>query len=84
MEQTLALDAADRGWAREVERHRCTANRIESLLADLGETLDEPTLDTSADVDGPCPNSDGTLRRSGSPTASPRTTTASACGAQRA
>jgi hypothetical protein len=51
VEQTLALDAADRGWAREVERHRCTANRIERLLTDLGETLDKPTLDTSADVD---------------------------------
>ena len=51
VEETLALDAADRGWAREVERHRCTANRIESLLTDLGETLDEPTLDTSANVD---------------------------------
>ncbi len=51
VEQTLALDAADRGWAREVERHRCTANRIERLLTDLGETLDEPILDTSADVD---------------------------------
>jgi integrase len=51
VEQTLALDAADRGWAREVERHHCTANRIERLLTDLGEKLDEPILATSADVD---------------------------------
>ncbi|TDC65833.1 site-specific integrase [Micromonospora sp. KC207] len=42
-EQTLALDAAEHGWAREVERHRCTADRIEKLLTDLGETLDEPS-----------------------------------------
>jgi hypothetical protein len=51
VEQTLALDAADRGWAREVERHRRTADRIERLLTDLGETLDEPSPTTSADVD---------------------------------
>jgi hypothetical protein len=36
-EETLAADASERGWAREVERHRCTAERIRSLLTDLGE-----------------------------------------------
>ena len=42
VEETLALDAAARGWDREVERHRCTSQRIEKLLADLGEPLDNP------------------------------------------
>ncbi|MFD7721303.1 tyrosine-type recombinase/integrase [Streptomyces sp. NPDC059814] len=37
VEQTLALDAAQRGWEREVERHRCTSDRIDKLLADLGQ-----------------------------------------------
>lgn len=37
VEQTLARDAAERGWDREVERHRCTSDRIDRLLADLGE-----------------------------------------------
>jgi integrase len=37
MEQTLATDAEARGWAREVERHERTADRIRSLLFDLGE-----------------------------------------------
>jgi len=36
----LTEDAASRGWEREVERHRCTAQRIEQLLAELGEPLD--------------------------------------------
>ena len=40
IEQTLALGAAARGWDREVERHRCTSERIDKLLADLGEPLD--------------------------------------------
>ncbi|MCX4663076.1 hypothetical protein [Streptomyces uncialis] len=26
-----------RGWGREVERHRCTSDRIDKLLADLGQ-----------------------------------------------
>lgn len=34
-EEQLIADAAERGWAREVERHRCTADRIRSLLVDL-------------------------------------------------
>ncbi|MET9532609.1 tyrosine-type recombinase/integrase [Streptomyces sp. NPDC006649] len=37
VEQTLALDAAQRGWEREVERHRCTSDRIDKPLADLGQ-----------------------------------------------
>jgi Site-specific recombinase XerD len=43
VEQTLALDAVERGWDREVERHRCTSERIEKLLTDLGQPLDGPT-----------------------------------------
>src|SRR5207253_3456124 len=39
-EMGLTEDAASRGWEREVERHRCTAQRIEQLLAELGEPLD--------------------------------------------
>ena len=42
VEHTLALDAAARGWVREVERHRCTADRIEKLLTDLGQPFDVP------------------------------------------
>ncbi|MFJ5811218.1 hypothetical protein [Streptomyces sp. NPDC093093] len=41
VEQTLALDAAERGWDREVERHRCTSQRIEKLLTDLNEPVEE-------------------------------------------
>jgi hypothetical protein len=37
MEQTLAADAETRGWVREVERDERTADRIRSLLLDLGE-----------------------------------------------
>jgi hypothetical protein len=36
VERTLARDAAERGWDREVERHRCTSQRIDNL-ADLGQ-----------------------------------------------
>jgi integrase len=36
-EEQLIADATERGWAREVERHRCTADRIRSLLDELGE-----------------------------------------------
>ena len=42
LELELAEDAAARGWSREVERHRCTAERIERYLADLGEPLEGP------------------------------------------
>lgn len=41
-ELVLIEDARDRGWAREVERHHCTVERIEQLLSDLGESLDGP------------------------------------------
>ncbi len=42
--QELALieDALAHGWQREVERHQCTARRIEQLLTDLREPLDGP------------------------------------------
>jgi integrase len=40
-ELELAGDAASRGWEREMERHRCAAARIEQLLGDLDEPLEE-------------------------------------------
>ncbi|MFI1453952.1 hypothetical protein [Streptomyces roseus] len=43
VEHALASDAANQGWAREVERHHCTASRIEKLLTDLDQPLDYPT-----------------------------------------
>jgi integrase len=43
VEHALAADAASHGWAREVERHHCTASRIEKLLTDLGQPLGDPT-----------------------------------------
>ncbi|MEU6325496.1 hypothetical protein [Streptomyces sp. NPDC047009] len=43
VEHALATDAANHGWDREVERHRCTAGRIEKLLTDLSQPLDDPT-----------------------------------------
>src|ERR1700687_4317173 len=42
VEQALATDAAGRGWDREVERHGCTAKRIEKLLTDLEQPLESP------------------------------------------
>jgi hypothetical protein len=42
IERELIEDAIARGWQREVERHQCTARRIEQLLADLAEPLDGP------------------------------------------
>jgi integrase len=41
-EEALAADAAERNWPREVERHQCTADRIRSLLAELGESSEPP------------------------------------------
>jgi integrase len=41
VELALVKDAEQRGWLREVERHRATAARIEQLLTDLGEPLEE-------------------------------------------
>jgi hypothetical protein len=35
IEEQLISDATERGWAREVERHRCTVDRIRGLLAEL-------------------------------------------------
>lgn len=40
-ELELAADAASRGWEREVERQRCAAARIEQLLGELNEPLEE-------------------------------------------
>jgi hypothetical protein len=36
----LIEDAVRSGWEREVERHRCTAKRVEQLLTELGEPLE--------------------------------------------
>jgi integrase len=36
-EEGLIADAVDRGWEREAERHRCTADRIRGLLAELDQ-----------------------------------------------
>jgi integrase len=44
-EQELAADAAARGWERERERHTCAAQRVEQLLAELGEPLTEEASD---------------------------------------
>ncbi|SFB42108.1 tyrosine-type recombinase/integrase [Cellulomonas marina] len=41
-EEELIHDARERGWPREVERHRAIQVRIEKLLADLGESLEGP------------------------------------------
>ena len=40
-ELALADDAEKRGWPRDVERHRCTAGRIERLLVDMNLKLDK-------------------------------------------
>ncbi len=52
LEQQLVHDADERGWTREVERHHCTAARIQKLLTDLGEPIteppDSPTTETGA------------------------------------
>jgi hypothetical protein len=48
---TFALDAA-RGWDREVERHRCTSQRIEKPLADLGQPLEGLSGTLPQDLDG--------------------------------
>lgn len=36
----MADDARKCGFAREVERHDCTRQRIEQLLVELGEAID--------------------------------------------
>jgi len=38
-EDELIADAEERGWPREVERHRCSKQRIEVLLEQLGSDL---------------------------------------------
>ncbi len=40
-ELELIEDASSHGWEREVERHRCAVRRIEQLLAELSEPLDD-------------------------------------------
>lgn len=42
LEMALADDAKTRGWPREQERHRVTAERITRLLNDLGEPNETP------------------------------------------
>jgi integrase len=37
----LIADAESRNWPREAERHRCTVQRIEQLLAELGDPVEE-------------------------------------------
>ena len=39
LELALVTDADKRGWPHEIERHRCTAARIERLLTELGLDL---------------------------------------------
>jgi integrase len=41
LERSLAADAKNRGWTREVERHGGIARRIEALLTELGEDIPE-------------------------------------------
>lgn len=41
IEDQLIADATERGWAREVERHRCTADRIRALLDELDRATPE-------------------------------------------
>lgn len=43
IERQLIKDAEARGWSREVERHQCTLQRLEHLLAELGEPLEGPS-----------------------------------------
>jgi hypothetical protein len=42
LERQLADDARERGWEREVDRHQRAADRLRSLLADLGEPTGDP------------------------------------------
>lgn len=43
VEGQLVADAEARGWDREIQRHQRIADRVTSLLDDLGEPHDEPT-----------------------------------------
>jgi integrase len=40
----FAADARGRGFDREAERHECTQKRIEQLLNELGENIENPKL----------------------------------------
>jgi site-specific recombinase XerD len=51
VELRLASDATLRGWQRETERHQYTAQRIERLLADLHEPLDDAIVDSEKALD---------------------------------
>jgi hypothetical protein len=42
LEEQLTEDAATRGWAREVERHQRTTERLRQLLSELGEPEETP------------------------------------------
>ncbi|MDQ2748852.1 MAG: integrase, partial [Actinomycetota bacterium] len=42
VETTLADDAQQRGWTREVERHQRIAERIRALLSELAVTIEPP------------------------------------------
>ncbi|WP_147376171.1 hypothetical protein [Micromonospora radicis] len=35
-EEQLIADVTERGWAREIERRRCAADRIRGFLDELG------------------------------------------------
>jgi hypothetical protein len=41
IELGLAEDARTHRWQREVERHQCTIQRLEQLLADLGRAMEK-------------------------------------------
>jgi len=56
LELSLVNDAAVHGWPREIERHQCTAQRIEHLLAELGEPLDARILIDSEETPLTCPD----------------------------
>ena len=45
-EVTLAVEARERGFNREAERHECTRKRIEQLLDELGKI--SPALHTNS------------------------------------
>lgn len=51
-ERELIADAAQRGWHREVERHRATVRRIEQLLSDLAEPCSSVEGDELAGAGG--------------------------------
>lgn len=45
----LMEEALSRGREREVERHRCTIGRVERLLSELGEPIDDAVPEKSTD-----------------------------------